>query len=524
MTVGNEGHPTDESSGFKPRDFTVFWKCPDTGFFLVAIGILCGVWMSMKMQEWLQKQLKLLKLGLKLRGPPALPFIGNALQFACSPEEILDRIVDLCKHYDSPFRFWLGPKLFVILTKPCDIEVILGSPKAAYKGLVYRFFQPFIGRGLISGSGPTQRTHRKLIMPMLNAKVLDEYVEYFVHHSEYCVNRLEELVDTEEFDIYPFLEHCTIDIILDTIMGASGTSQQGGYQQLAEASRKIYDLVYPRMTKLWLHPDWIYGWTDYGEQTVTAAEIVHSFTESLIVRKRKEHHALERGSVLASRPRLMLLEQLIAHVEKTSVMNDEKLRDEIYTVFLAAQDTSAVISSFVFLMLGMHQSIQDKVRTELHEVLGEGSVTAENIHDLKYVEMVVKETLRLFPIAPLMVRELKGDVDLQTMTLLEGCSVIMVPYMTHRDPNHWANPDEFDPDRFASENSVGRHSCAYVPFSGGLRGCIGQKYAIMCLKTLVANVVRRFRLSCRKSLHELRLKTDISIRSIDGYKVSITHA
>ncbi|XP_046734966.1 uncharacterized protein LOC124404677 [Diprion similis] len=522
MTVGNEGYSADASCSIKARDFTIFWKYPDTGFLMAAIVILCGIWMSKKVRDWSQKQLKLLKLGLKLPGPPALPLIGNALQFACSPDEILDRLVDTCKHYDSPFRFWLGPKLLVVLTKPSDIEVILGSSKAAYKGPIYHFLQPFIGRGLISGSGPSQRAHRKVIMPMLNAKTLDQYVEYFVHHSEYCVNRLEELVDTGEFDIYPFMEHCTVDIILDTIMGTSGTAQQEGYQQLVEASKKLYELVYPRMIKLWLHPDWIYGWTDDSEQTVTATHIVHSFTESLIVRKQKEYHALKRGSVLASRPRLMVLEQLIAHVEKTNFMDDRKLRDEIFTLYTAAQDTTAVISSFVFLMLGMHQSVQEKVRAELHEVLGEDSVTAENLHDLKYVEMVVKETLRLFPIAPFMARELKGDVDLQTMTLPEGCSVVMVPYITHRDPNHWTNPDEFDPDRFAPENSAGRHSCAYVPFSGGLRGCIGQKYAMMCLKTIVANVVRRFRLNCEKSLHELRLKTDISIRSVDGYKISIT--
>lgn len=498
------------------------WKYPDIAFLVAVIGILFGVWFSKGVQDWRQKRLKFLKLASMLSGPPALPLIGNALRFACHPDEILDRIVDMYQSYGTQFRFWLGPKLMVVLTDPRDIEVILNSPKAAYKDPVYRFLEKFIGRGLITGSGPKHRTHRRVIMPMLNGKVLDAYVEYFDRRSRYSADRLEELADTEEFDIYPYMEHCTIDIILDTIMGTTGSAHQEGHQQLAESAKRMYELVHSRIMKLWLHPDWIFARTKYSEQQTTAMKVIHGFTESLIAQKKKEHQASEKGSFVEGKPRVILLEQLLAHIDKTNVMDDVELRDEIYTIFIAAQDTTATISSFAFLMLGMHPEIQDKVRTELHEVLGERNVTSEKLPELKYLEMVIKETLRLFPIAPLMVRELKDDVDLETCTLPEGCSVVMVPYLTHRDPNYWVNPDKFEPHRFAPENSIDRHSYAYVPFSSGLRGCIGQKYAMMCLKTIVANVVRRYRVTCKSSLDKLRLKTDISIRSVDGYKISIT--
>ncbi|XP_012269784.2 cytochrome P450 4C1-like [Athalia rosae] len=509
-------------SAIRSENLSVFWKCFNSGFLLAACGLLLGVWLSKRVLNWRQKRFKFLKLAAKLPGPPALPLIGNALYFACGSDEMLHRIVNLSKSYDTPGRFWLGPKLYVVITKPGDIEVILGSAKATHKDSVYRFMEPFIGQGLVTGSGPTHRAHRKVIMPMLNGKVLDTFVEYFDRQSRCCVKELEKVADTGEFDIYPFIEHCTIDIILETVIGTPGTTQQQEYKHLVEANRSMYKIVYSRMMKLWLHPNWIYARTNYSEQQSTAMEVIHGFIESLIARKRKEHHAVQRGSVIPDRPRVMLLEQLIAHVEQTNLMDDIRLRDEVYTLFTAAQDTTAVISSFTLLMLGMHQTVQNKVRAELSEVLGEKNVTAEVLSKLRYLEMVIKETIRLFPIAPLMLRELKGEVDLETCTLPEGCSVAILAYQTHRDPRYWSNPDKFDPDRFLAENSVGRHPYAYIPFSGGLRGCIGQKFAMMCLKTIVAIIIRRYQLSCNGSLENLRLTTDISIRSIDGYKISIT--
>ncbi|XP_048505977.1 cytochrome P450 4C1-like [Athalia rosae] len=522
MTIEMHKGQIDLPSAIEIESLSVFWKCSIVGFLLTACGLLLGVSLSKRVRNWRQKRFKFLKLAAKLPGPPALPLIGNALYFACGSDEILHRIVDLCKTYDSPTRFWLGPKLYVIITKPGDIEVILGSAKATHKDDVYRFMEPFIGQGQMSGSGPTHRAHRKVIMPMLNGKVLDTFVEYFDRQSRCCVKELEKVVDTGEFDIYPFMEHCTIDIILETVIGTPGTTQQQEYKHLVEANRSVYKSIHSRIMRLWLHPDWIYARTNYGKEQSKAKKVIHGFTENHIARKRKEHHAVQRGFVIPDRPRLMLLEQLIAHVEQTNLMNDVQLRDEVYTLFTAAQDTATVASSFACLMLGMHSKIQDKVRAELREVLEENTLTAEDLPKLTYLEMVIKETLRLFPIGPIIARKLMGEVDMETCTLPEGCSVAIFAYQTHRDPRYWSNPDKFDPDRFLAENSVGRHPYAYIPFSGGLRGCIGQKYAMMCVKTIMANIVRRYRLNCNGSLESLKLTTDISIRSIDGYKISIT--
>ncbi|XP_012281710.1 cytochrome P450 4C1 [Orussus abietinus] len=499
-----------------------FWISPVfASLFLGAVFFSIVLWLTKSLRKWWHQRVKMLKLAASLPGPPALPIIGNALSFACSHEDILCRIDKITRTYESPFRFWLGPRLFVVLTRPEDIEVVLNNPKAQYKDRTYRFLEPFIGKGLITESGPRHRAHRKLIMPMLNSKSLAVCVEYFDKHSRYCADLLVKKCDDGEFDVAPFLTKCTVDVMLDTIMGVPGNAQTGNYLNLIYWTEKMYEMVYTRIMKVWLHCDWIFDLTDLGNQQKTGRSVIYRFVESVVTRKKKEHSALKRGVIRANRPRLMVLEQLIDQLETTKSMDDQELKEEIYTLFTAAQDTVAVVSSFALLMLAMHPEIQDKVRQELLEVLGADNITAEYLANMKYTDMVVRETLRLFPIAPITVRRLEGDIELDSCTIPEGCSIVLGFYSTHRCSKYWSEPEKFIPERFLPENSIDRHPYAYLPFSSGVLGCIGQKFAIMCLKTVIGNVVRRYKLSSNSKIEDIRLKSDISVRSKDGYRMSI---
>lgn len=152
-------------------------------------------------------------------------------------------------------------------------------------------------------------------------------------------------------------------------------------------------------------------------------------------------------------------------------------------------------------MLGIHGDVQKKVRSEVDEVIGVGDVNVESLSKLKYLEMVIKETLRLFPIAPLMVRQLNGELNLSrkqikkikskliivcnnklmanfhvfldSSILPKECQVVIASYVTHRSSKFWKNPEKFLPERFTSEEIAKRHPYTFIPFSGGPMGCIG---------------------------------------------------
>ncbi|XP_046734964.1 cytochrome P450 4C1-like [Diprion similis] len=487
------------------------------------IGLSIAMWIvTDELREWCHREWKFYKHASQMPGPPALPFVGNAFWFACRGDELLNRIIQLCQPYDDPFRLWMGPKLIVVVKNPRDIEVVLNSSTATYKPFEYRFLAAYLGQGLVTESGSIHRAHRKVIMPMVNGKPLNAFVDCFDRHSRRCVERLESKIGAGEFDIMHYMDDCTFDMVLETIMGTPGTSQHDGYKGFIHYSTKAITLAHERGMKVWLYPDWLYACTIPGRQFANAMSILHDFASSLVTKKKEEYQALKTNSDASVKPGTAVLDRLTAYNEEVERMDDIALRDAISNIWIPAQDPTALTSSFLFVMLGMHPDVQDKVRAEVREIIGDADVTVEKLARLKYLESVIKETIRLFPVGPIILREATEDLVFESCVAPKGCTLALVVYETHRDHKYWKDPEKFNPDRFAPENSIDRHPYAFVPFSGGIRGCIGRQYAMMVIKTITARIVQDYRLSCNRSLDTLPLKAGVSIRSIDGYNVAIT--
>ncbi|XP_046734965.1 uncharacterized protein LOC124404676 [Diprion similis] len=496
------------------------------GLLVPTVGVMIFAWLlGGGLRKWCRMEWKFLESAAKLPGPPALPLIGNALVFACHGNELLNRLIKVCQPYDNPFRLWMGPKLFIGIQNPRDIEVILNSNVASYKPYEYRFLESYLGHGLVTQSGSIHRAHRKTILPMVNGKPLNTFIECFDRHSRRCVECLESKVDKGEFDVMHYMDDCTLDMVLETIMGTAGTAQRDGYKGLIHCSTRAITLAHERSMKVWLYPDWVYACTESGRQFASAMSVLRKFAGDLVAQKKKEYYALNESSDCFKSSQTAVLDRLVSHNEQTKpTLNSIQLREAISNIWIPAQDPTALTSSFLFLMLGMHPDVQEKVRAEVSQIIGEEDITMEKISRLKYLEMVMKETIRLFPVGPVILRKLTADLDFETCSAPEGCTVALIIYETHRNPKYWTDPEKFNPERFTPENSLHRHPYAYVPFSGGIRGCIGRQYATIVIKTLVARIVQKYRISCKGSLKTLRLKAGVSIRSVDGYNISITRA
>ncbi|XP_014204433.1 cytochrome P450 4C1-like [Copidosoma floridanum] len=476
---------------------------------------LISVVLIASLVKYLLNKRRLFVVAAKLPGPTAYPIVGNALIFAS--DQLFERIVGILELYGNvtPMRLWMGPKLCIVITEPRDIEIVLHSPQSSTKGSHYRFFYPFIGNGLISGSGKTWKAHRKMVSHLFTQRTFEAFVATFNNRSTELVRKLKPLANGEVFDIFHYIEGCTIDICCETIMGhSSANALTNPNYEFIHHTAQMYQITYDRMLKAWLHPDWIFRMTARHRRQQRAKSVINDFTERCIESRRQE----TRDGVIG----VSILHKLLAANEDARELNDEELRDEIYTVYIAAQDTLALTSSFAVLMMGIHESVQDKARNEVKEVLGDNDVDVEGLSKLKYVEMVIKETLRLFPVGPLLGRRLTGELKLDKCVLPKGCEVVMALYGTHRSPEYWDQPDEFIPERFSSENVSKRHPYAFVPFSGGPMGCIGKNYAIMALKTMLVNVIRGYVIKSDVALKDVKLRTDISVRSVHGYRVSLS--
>ncbi|KAJ8935058.1 hypothetical protein NQ318_002687, partial [Aromia moschata] len=220
-----------------------------------------------------------------------------------------------------------------------------------------------------------------------------------------------------------------------------------------------------------------------------------------------------------------MLEMMVEMViEKPDVLNETEFKDHMLTFVATSQDTQSSTIAFTLMMLGMHHNVQDKVVDELKEVLdGRKFLNFDDLGKLKYMEMCIKESMRLFPLGPFLPRDVVEDFQLGKWILPAGSSVILGTYQVHRYPNLWEKPDEFYPEHFEAEACSKRHPFAFLPFSAGPRRCIAQQYSYTNMKILISTILQYYVVDCIGTLKDLKLMTDVSIRPLEGYNISIKY-
>jgi cytochrome P450 len=175
-------------------------------------------------------------------------------------------------------------------------------------------------------------------------------------------------------------------------------------------------------------------------------------------------------------------------------MSNRQVRDEVMTLLLAGHETTATALTWAWYLLSQHPQIEERLHTELDEVLTGQPPAMEHLPKLPYTRMILDETLRLYPPTFSLSRKALADDEIGGYTLRRKSTILLCPYTTHRHPAFWEVPDMFDPDRFLPERAAGRPHFAYFPFGGGPRQCIGNQFAMMEAQLILATVAQRYRL------------------------------
>ncbi|XP_015115137.1 cytochrome P450 4V2 isoform X2 [Diachasma alloeum] len=305
---------------------------------------------------------------------------------------------------------------------------------------------------------------------------------------------MQKKVDTGEFDIHDHLNFCLGDIVFESLFGIPATAQLGEPSIFLLLTQTCLHSVYYRMMRPWLAPNILFRLTQRGREYFKIVKEAHNYLDNMIADK-QQHYKSRSPEETA---RLSLLDFLIDHKMKNKDWTNEELRYEMITIFVA-----------------------EKAREEVTNVMSGDDISDTEIANLKYLDMIIRETIRLFPVAPLMPRKVNADLKLSSCTAPKGTSLFLLPYATHMDPEFWDKPKKFIPERFTPENSKDRHAYAYIPFSGGMRSCPGSKFGIVCIKVVLAHVLKNYHLSTTMKHETLRVHNHISARSVDGYKIAL---
>ncbi|KAJ4448000.1 hypothetical protein ANN_10010 [Periplaneta americana] len=500
------------------------WKLLRSLLLPAVICILIARYCWKKRRYWY--------LAFKIPGPTPLPIIGNILMFVTkSLVGCFKTINQITENYGPIVRIWGAQKHVVLITDAESIEKIMKNKSLDNRGAyVYKVGKPIFNNGLILSNGKTWRFHRKIINSAFHANILDGFVHKFATHSLILNENLKAVSNGSTFDLYPYTFLCSTDIIADTTMDEAVNVQRSQDHNFTKVILMGLEVCVERFRKPWLLNDWTYSLTKLGKEM----KLIMKYTRENIcyyVKQRKckfnkygkkKTDLDDKESV--SKTELCLLDLMI----ENETMSMEEICDEVITILSAGSETTATAFCYALCLLGIHHDVQERVLEEQKLIFGEDKyrpVCSADLSQMTYLEQVIKETLRLFPPIPYLMRSLTEDTEVgMGYTIPAGSYCVVNVYLTHRNPEYYQNPTAFLPERFSAENSVDRHPYVFIPFGGGRRSCVGNRYSMLKLKTMLSTVLRRYRVvdtpGGRKEIEE-NLEVGLVMKPKRGFQVQV---
>jgi cytochrome P450 len=213
---------------------------------------------------------------------------------------------------------------------------------------------------------------------------------------------------------------------------------------------------------------------------------------------------------------------LSARDEETGAgMTDRQLRDEVMTMLLAGHETTSLALAWTYYLLSRHPDVEEGIAGEVQRVIGSGRPAFAHLDRLVCTRRAIEESLRLYPPAWGFSRRAQADDEIGGYRVAAGSLVFLIPFVVHRRPALWPDPERFDPERFAPEREAERPRFAYIPFGGGPRGCIGSQFAMVEAQLIVAAIAQRFRIELVPG-QEIRAEPLITLRPSPGVRARLT--
>ncbi|KAM6440600.1 cytochrome P450 4V2 [Liasis olivaceus] len=465
---------------------------------------------------------------------PWYPILGHALILNRTGEGFFKQIIQ----YSEEFRYmpllkvWVGPCPHVVLYHADTVEVVLRSSTLIEKSHLYKFLQPWLGTGLLTSTGKKWHSRRKMLTPTFHFTILVDFLEVMNEQASILVQKLEQHLDKDPFDCSLYIALCTLDIICETAMGKNIGAQNNKNAEYVKAVYRMSDLIHHRQKTPWVWPKLLYSMSGRGREHNRNLKILHSFTDKVIeeeahkIKQQEQHQngAPSTNEQRRSKVRKAFLDMLLsARDEAGKKFSYLDIREEVDTFMFEGHDTTATALNWAIYLLACHPEIQRKVHSELDEVFGNSDrhMTMDDLKKLRYLECVIKEVLRLFPSVPLIGRILNEECYIRGFKIPKGTGVIIVTYALHRDPDIFPEPEEFRPERFFPENSSGRNPYSYVPFSAGPRNCIGQRFALIEEKAVLATILRHFWIETKQKHQELGIASELILRPTRGIWIQL---
>ncbi|CAH2056498.1 unnamed protein product, partial [Iphiclides podalirius] len=398
-----------------------------------------------------------------------------------------------------------------IIAEPDDALTVANA--CLGKHSMYDFAKPWLGNGLITAPVSVWQQHRKLLNPTFKQLMLYGYMDVFNRQARRLVGKVSDQAGRGPFDYIPFVHQNALETICKTTMNFDFADNTVINSEYMEAVDKIAVLMFRRVQEPWLYFDITFKWS--GLKKVLQKKRLELKQKSLdrMSEENEDEHLSEKAKTF--------LELLMAMSEKHGHFTDEEVRKHVDTIIVSGYDTVATALFFTTILIGSYPRVQQRLLEELQNVFGESDrdVTKDDLSRLVYLEAIIKESLRIYTVAPAFARNIDKDIKIKNFTLRAGKSCIVSLYGIHRHRMWGEDADEFRPERWLDPSTLPANANAFVAFSLGRRQCIGKTYAMMSLKTSLAHFLRRYKVTADHS--KMVLKMDILLKPLSGHQICV---
>jgi len=413
--------------------------------------------------------------------------------------DILSGLTYVHRRYGDFVRTRLPLQLYFVADPQVIEEILVKKAESFHKDRTSRLMARVIGNGLLVNEGESWRRQRRLLQPAFHHQQLQSYASLMVDAIERAAAgwRAGEIRNVHED-----MMGVTMRIVAGTMFGADVPATAGDLGGVISTLMEDFTRLLG-LAGRFRPPPWVP--TPANRRFRRSARRVEAVILDIIEGRRKTIAA----TGAAGGDLLSLL--IAARDEEGGEMTDAQVRDEALTLFLAGHETTALALTYALWLLARHPDRQARLADELRAVLGDRPPGLADLERLRYTEMVLMETMRLYPPAWALGRRATQEIEVGGFRFPKGAEFIMSQWVVHRDPRRFDEPESFRPERWEGDLAQRLPRFAYFPFGGGPRVCIGNRFAMMEAKLVLAGALQRFRFAAAGA-DELPLLPSVTLR------------
>ncbi|NXW78845.1 CP3A9 protein, partial [Hirundo rustica] len=435
------------------------------------------------------------KLGIP--GPRPLPFFGTCLEYR---KGFLEFDTKCFNKYGKVWGIYDGRQPVLAVTDPQIIKSVL--VKDCYTTFTNRRRTDLVGV-LVNAISLAEDEHwkrlRTVLSPTFTSGKLKEMFPIMKHYGEVLVKNVQKQVEEDSSISVKDIFGCySMDVVTSTSFGVNIDSMNNPKDPFVREMKKLVkfdfsnpvfllSVVFPFLTPVMAKMN----------INLFPNDAVDFFMRSLAKIKQEREKEAHKGRV--DFLQLMIESQRSASQEKNEenhsykALTDIEVLAQAFIFIFAGYEPTSNTLGFLAYELALHPDVQEKVLQEIDTVLpNKAPLTYEALMKLEYLDMTVNETLRVYPLGGRIERTCKKDVEINGVIIPKGVVVTIPPYVLHRDPDYWPNPDEFRPERFSKGNKESIDPYTYLPFGAGPRNCIGMRFALLTLKVAITSLLQHF--------------------------------